>query len=244
MKKEKSRRNVSGRRSALIFAVLIALPCVAMLLGGCGKKTDGAESAASSAASVQTTAAASEAAQTDTSAGSEAASASVKPGAYTEQQSAAEQAIEAAQAAAPFHEEDFRKNVGAGMEARWTVLDSRDPDGMDLEEFRKYAADSVQAELDAIGDFYLYSFSDKTFEQAAGMYMAALAAQTQGIMEIQDPEELTMDASYMKGYYLRILALHDLSLDGEIPVSEKYKGDLDALLGLYDDAKSAMKVKE
>ena len=236
----------------------ILLACAALTLGGCGKKTpvqettvSASEAAVSSAATSSETAGSSAAASSaaagsasETGAASQESSASVKPGEYTDDQKAAEQAIAAVQAAAPRHDEDFRKNAGAGMEARWTLLDSTDPSDMSLEEYKAYAADSIQAEIDAFGDFYLYSFSDPAVEQAAGRYMNALAAQMQGIMELNDPAELGENENYMTGYWLRILAIHDLAETGTIPVSEKYQADLDAILEQYETAKSMIKTED
>ncbi len=162
-----------------------------------------------------------------------------RPGEYTEKQAAAEQAIAAAEAAAPYHEDEFRKNAAKGMEARWTALDSKNPDSMSLEEFQTYAAESVQVEINAIGDFYLYSFEDKDFETAAGQYMNALASQLAGIWEISSQEELMQNEDYMRGYWLRIIAVHGMAENGEIPVSAKYQEDLKYLLDSYE---TAMKV--
>ncbi len=224
-------------------ACVLVLACTALTLSSCGKNGKTAETTAAAETTVQTTAAetvkeTTAAAETAQAAG-ETASVG-RPAEYSEQQKAAEQALAAAQAAAPYHDEDFRKNAGKGMEARWTVLDSTDPKGMSPEEYKKYAADSIQAEIDAFGDFYLYSFTDPDTEQAAGRYMNALASQMQGVMEISDPAELGENRTYMTGYWLRILAIHDLAETGKIPVSEKYQPDLDALLEQYETAKEMM----
>lgn len=232
----RSSRCFSGIRN-VTFALFFSF--AALSLVSCGKK-----------APVQDTAAAAEttAAPTITETASETsasvpvtAAAPGKPREYTDAQKAAEEALKAAEAAAPFHDEDFRRNVAAGMEARWKILDSGDPETMSPEEFQAYAADSVQAELDAIGDFYLYSFNDEAAEQAAGKYMNALEGQMQGVMQITAPEDLNRNAAYLGGFWLRIIAVHDLAETGEIPVSEKYQADLEALLAQYEDAQAVLK---
>ena len=74
--------------------------------------------------------------------------------------------------------------------------------------------------------------------------MNALAAQMQGIMELNDPAELGENENYMTGYWLRILAIHDLAETGTIPVSEKYQADLDAILEQYETAKEMIKTED
>ncbi len=214
---------------------LLALSCSLLFLNSCGKKP--AAPPETTAQTAQTTA------QTPQTADDSAAPQNTtpdRPGEYTEQQAAAEQAIAAAEAVAPYHEEEFRKNAAKGMEARWTVLDSKDPDVMSLEEFQTYAGESVQAEIDAIGDFYLYSFPDKEFETSAGQYMNALASQLSGIWEISEPDGLMQNEEYMRGYWLRIIAVHGMAQNGEIPVSEKYQEDLKYLLDSYETAVQAL----
>lgn len=235
------------RFRGIAFAMFLSFAAIS--LNGCGKKApvqDTTTAAETSSAAAAATAASDAAAVTSTvSETSEAVSASSaalgKPGEYTDEQKAAEQALKDAAAAAPFHDEDFRRNVAAGMEARWEILDSADPETMSPEEFRDYAADSVQAELDAIGDFYLYSFNNKDAEQAAGKYLNALEGQMQGILQITAPEDLNRNAAYLGGFWLRIIAIHDLAETGEIPVSEKHQPDLDALLAQYEDAMTVLK---
>ena len=250
----------SRKRSGLRMACLTALTFAMLALQSCGNQSAAAtEAANASRTAAQTADAAGTAAQ---SAAAQSAAASdenmasgnagpgaglesqspeaARPGVYSVEQSQAEAAIAAAEAAAPYHEADFRKNVGAGMTARWTALDSRNPDSMSLEEFKAYAAESVQAEISAIGDFYLYSFTDKDFETAAGQYMNALSSQMSGIQEISSPEELSRNKNYMQGYWLRIIAICEMAKGGDIPVAEQYLPDLKAILESYESAKAAM----
>ena len=254
-----NKRMFSGVRMLCVLTLSLSL----LFLNSCGKKQTAppettAQTAQTTDQTAQTTAQAeTQTAQTETqveagnsaaetknpSFGDTAASQNTtpeRPGEYTEQQAAAEQAIAAAEAAAPYHEEDFRKNAAKGMEARWTALDSKDPDGMSLQEFQTYAAESVQEEIDAIGDFYLYSFKDKDFETAAGQYMNALASQLSGIWEISEADELMQNEEYMRGYWLRIIAVHGMAQNGEIPVSDKYQEDLKYLLDSYETAVQAL----
>lgn len=238
-----NKKNISGIRTACLLALSVSM----LLLNSCGKKP--AAPAETTAQNVQTTAQSETQTETGNAAaetkasGDSAASqdtAKERPGEYTEKQAAAEQAVAAAEAVAPYHEEEFRKNAAKGMEARWTVLDSKNPDGMSLEEFQTYAAESVQAEIDAIGDFYLYSFKDKDFETAAGQYMNALASQLSGIWGISAQDELMQNEDYMRGYWLRIIAVHDMAQGGEFPVSEKYQEDLQWMLDSYETAVQAL----
>ena len=120
----------------------------------------------------------------------------------------------------------------------------QDGEKLDTEDFRVYASAAINKELDAIDDLRYYSFQDEELGQIASIYCAALQAQLTGIEEAESQEALADNKIYMRGYCLRIAALHSLKEQYGLKVSEKYSSNLDDAVNRYDDVMKYLGIEE
>ena len=235
------------KNKKLSGCVLLAALCAALCLNlsGCGKKAEPAP-AATTAAAAENNAAQSAGAGSDaaaTAAGADASSSAAESGADSEktaeelaEESVAE-SIAASKAAAPWHEKELLANVASGLEARWALNAEKSPEGMSLEEFKKYASAGVRAELDALREPVLYSFEDDDLYGLMSQYRMALNRQLKGISEITDPDGLSQNEAFLEGFFLRVVTIYTFKNTYGLTVSPEYEKNLDEIVGDYEEAK-------
>ena len=167
------------------------ITCAAVLLfAACGKPA--APPAESSATAAET--AVESSAVSETSAAAEVSSAAPVSSGITDQE------LEAAVESQYLSDEDFIANVRCGLEQRWSQVASQDGSSLGTKDFREYASEAVQAELDGIGELMYYSFKDENLPGLASSYYSALQDQLQGIREAESQEALSQSEVYMRGF--------------------------------------------
>ena len=240
------------------------IACAAVLLfSACGKPAVPAETSApvtetaaeSSAAAVTSSAAETAAPATETAA--ESSTAAGAPSAAEASTAASAEASIAPPVSSGISEkefeemvesqylsdEDFIANVRYGLEQRWSQVAARDGSGLDTKDFRKYASEAVQAELDGIGELLYYSFKDENLPGLASSYYSALKDQLQGIKEAESQEALSQSEVYMRGFCMRTIVLHELKENYGLTVSDPYAANLDQAVSRYEDALQYLGIK-
>ncbi|MCR5161656.1 MAG: hypothetical protein K6C06_07795 [Lachnospiraceae bacterium] len=205
----------------------VLLPSV-MLFSACGGKD---------AQAPKNTAPESVASETTISPESSAPETSVPESSVPETAASAETET-AADASYYLNDQDFLANVQAGLEQRWSQVSSQDGKTLNTEDFRAYASSAVQAELDAVGELYFYSFEDENLGGLASSYCSALQDQLAGIAESESQDTLQESELYMNGYCLRVVILHTLKEQYGLSVSEKYESNLESAVKRYDEARA------
>jgi len=240
------------KNKKLSGCVFLAALCAALCLNlsGCGKKAEPAPAATTAAAAeadtAQSAGAGSGAASSAGAGAGAASSAAAESGADSEktveelaEESVAE-SIAASKAAAPWHEKELLANVASGLEARWALNAEKSPEGMSLEEFKKYASAGVRAELDALREPVLYSFEDDNLYTLMSQYRMALNRQLKGISEITDPDGLSQNEAFLEGFFLRVVTIYTFKNTYGLTVSPEYEKNLDEIVGDYEEAKKQL----
>lgn len=223
------------------FTCFAALSCAAVLLfSGCGKPA--VPTAAASSAAQNENAAADSAAEAASIGESDSAAETASPGTSLPDDAApvssgvSEQELESAVEAQYLSDEDFLSNVRYGLEQRWSMVAAQDGSSLETKDFRKYASEAVQAELDGIGELMYYSFKDENLPGLASSYYTALQDQLQGIRETESQEALAQSDIYMRGFCLRTLVLHELKENYGLAVSAPYTANLEQAVSRYEEA--------
>ena len=233
------------------FTSFISLSCAAvLLLSACGKPaapTATAPTDASSAVQMESagtgsapetslSAETSEASSADKAASSESSGSALPEGAAPVSSGVSDQELESAVESQYLSDEDFIANVRYGLEQRWSLVASQDGASLETKDFREYASEAVQAELDGIGELVYYSFKDENLTGLASSYYFALQDQLQGIREAESQEALAQSQVYMRGFCLRTIVLHELKENYGLTVSTDYTANLEQAVSRYEDA--------
>ncbi len=227
------------------FTCFAVLSCAAVLLfSACGKPAAPAESTSSAASPAAQTENAAADSSAETSAASETLSAyetapseSAPPDSPAPVSSGVSgQELESAVESQYLSDEDFIANVRYGLEQRWSMVAAQDGSSLETKDFRKYASEAVQAELDGIGELLYYSFQDENLPGLASSYYSALQDQLQGIRESESQEALAQSEVYMRGFCLRTIVLHELKENYGLTVSAPFTANLEQAVSRYEDA--------
>ncbi len=81
----------------------------------------------------------------------------------------------------PKTDEAFIKNLSAGLQERWKIADKEDSTEKDNATTRDYLSGLVDKELNKLGDYSDYQFTDSALGDLAKQYFDALAMQKEGI---------------------------------------------------------------
>ena len=230
------------KKKTITGKVLLAALCAALCLSlsGCGKKAEPAPAATTAAAAETDSKASSVSSETGAASSAGAAAESSTDSEKTEEELAAEsvaESVAASKAAAPWHEKELLANIASGLEARWALNAEQSPEGMSLEEFKKYASAGVRAELDALREPVLYSFEDDDLYTLMSQYRMALNRQLKGISEITDTDGLSRNEAFLEGFFLRVVTLYTFKNTYGLTVDPKYEKNLDEVVGDYEEAR-------
>ena len=140
-------------------------------------------------------------------------------------------------------DEDFIANVRYGLEQRWGLVATQDGSSLETKDFRQYASEAVQAELDGIGELMYYHFQDENLTGLASSYYSALQDQLQGIREAESQEALAQSEVYMRGFCYRTIVLHELKENYGLTVGDSYTSNLDQAVSRYEDALQYLGIK-
>ena len=224
-----------------------AMTCTAVLLfSACGKPAAPTveSSAPQTEAAAESTAPQTEAAAESTTAAEAASSGSQLPdGAAPVSSGVSEKEFESEVESLYLSDADFVANVQYGLEQRWSQIAARDGSALDTKDFREYASEAVQAELDGIGELMFYSFKDENLPGLASSYYSALQDQLQGIREAESQEALSQSEVYMRGFCMRTIVLHELKENYGLTVSEPYTANLEQAVSRYEDALQYLGIK-
>ena len=225
------------------FTSFISLSCAAvLLLSACGKpaaptaSTPAAQTESAAAGPAPETSSAAETGSSAEAASSESSVSALPEGAAPVSSGVSEQELESAVESQYLSDEDFIANVRYGLEQRWSLVASQDGSSLETKDFREYASEAVQAELDGIGELVYYSFKDENLPGLASSYYFALQDQLQGIREAESQEALAQSQVYMRGFCLRTLVLHELKENYGLTVSADYTSNLEQAVARYEDA--------
>lgn len=207
-----------------------------LLLAACGKSA--VPAVESSAPAVESSVPVTETAATAAAAGPETSSAPAPVSSGV-----SDQELESAVESQYLSDEDFIANVRYGLEQRWSQVAARDGAALDTKDFRDYASEAVQAELDGIGELMYYSFKDENLPGLASSYYSALQDQLQGIKEAESQEALAQSEVYMHGFCMRTIVLHELKEHYGLTVSDPYAANLDQAVSRYEDALQYLGIK-
>lgn len=225
------------------FTFLVSLSCAAvLLLSACGKPaapTATAPSAAQAESAAPETSLSAETSETSPAAeavSSESSGSALPEGAAPVSSGVSDQELESAVDSLYLSDEDFIANVRYGLEQRWSMVAAQDGASLETKDFREYASEAVQAELDGIGELMYYSFKDENLPGLASSYYSALQDQLQGIREAESQEALAQSEVYMRGFCIRTLVLHELKENYGLTVSPDYTSNLEQAVSRYEDA--------
>ena len=132
----------------------------------------------------------------------------------------------------------FIDNLSKALEARWVKADL-DISQMEGTEYRNYLkTQCVQTELDILGSYDDYIFSDAHLADLAKQYYEALENQYEGAdyFDIDDVKHEKL--FYIEGYNVRASILKELAEDYGLTVSDNHKSELDEFItvgGVVDE---------
>ncbi len=123
----------------------------------------------------------------------------------------------------------FIKNLGKALEARWKITDSSNTNNMTNEEYRNHLSKAIQSEIDKLGNYEDYTFSNEKISLYAMNYIEALAMQKDGAQYygIDDTKYTEM---FGQGYINRCELIYLLNNESPLSVGTSYKDSLDAVL--------------
>lgn len=124
-----------------------------------------------------------------------------------------------------YADQDFIKDLGKGLEARWTLnekYDAEDGDTVNVEHRKEY----IQAEIDAISKYENETFEDSVLKEKVLSYINALK-QSQEALKYANADFERYATEWEKAYNQRAKLLEDFVSDYELTVSDKYQSILD-----------------
>ena len=131
-------------------------------------------------------------------------------------------------------DEHFMDALSSGLEARWEILD---PLGVTYEQ--EDLEKAIQAEKDAVADFYDKDFENDELGVCAQRYIDSL-----NNSNAADMYSANGYSRWLQNYNARTAALYDINAIYEINVSEDEKSSLDQLLNDGEAASYAVSIMD
>ena len=140
---------------------------------------------------------------------------------------------------------DFIVNLGKGLEARWTLVNSEETSvAMSAAEQQKADMLYVNAELDAIGNLDDYQFEDAELKTLAETYMKGLSLQKDGIPYRSTTDYNNIQETWSLGYYYRAVCVAELYNKYGLTVDEKFQKELNDFVAESTTAKKQIAIQD
>lgn len=140
---------------------------------------------------------------------------------------------------------DFIVNMGKALDARWALTDSKQYndealDSMTAANQQKAYTLFVQTELDILGDYGDYEFSDNDVKNIAQNYFYGLSLQKDGAQYAGTDRIDEWNETFGMGRNYRTVAIHDAYVNYGLTVSKKNQSSVEAFVDDYSEAKESV----
>lgn len=127
------------------------------------------------------------------------------------------------------NDEGFITNLGKALDARWKLSGQEVPTDV---PYKDYLKNLINTELEVLGSFSDYTFTDSTLAGYAEQYFAALDKQLEGANYYEVDDMLYNKVFASQGYNQRAKVLYHIYNDYGISVNKKYTSTLQDFLTL------------
>ena len=125
----------------------------------------------------------------------------------------------------------FVTNLSKGLEARWKIV-NKTLESTEAAAHRQQLIDGVNAELNVLGNYADYTFTDSTLANLAQQYFTALSKQLEGAAYYGVDDQAYYNTFTVQGYTQRAKLIYQINSLHTITVSEKNATTMSEMLVL------------
>ena len=133
----------------------------------------------------------------------------------------------------------FIDNLGDALEARWELSKNYTEDQfnrMSKEELQSVYTSFLDAEVNVVGTYDIYSFEKDAVKEQAELYFKGLELQKEGLQYVGTDDYTSYHNTWEMGYYYRAASVRELFRKYGLTVSYDYKQDLADFAAVGEEA--------